>query len=115
LTRTDQSSSRPLVLNRPFRSVAELGYVFSGTPWKNIDFSFPESGYATLMDAFCVADTTDSGDKVAGRVNLNTRQSKVLQAILAGAYKDEWTASVGTIAGGAGSLAERIAQKLITR
>jgi hypothetical protein len=83
-------SSRPVMLHRPFRSVADLGYVFSGTPWKNIDFSTPESGYSALLDAFCVNDTDDPNGLVAGKVNLNTRQSLVLQAILAGAYKDEF-------------------------
>ena len=29
-----QSQSRPLLLHRPFRTVAELGYVFRDLPWK---------------------------------------------------------------------------------
>src|SRR5262249_26252680 len=29
---------RPVFLNRPFRSVAELGYVFRDLPWKTLDF-----------------------------------------------------------------------------
>ena len=32
ITAGPEASSRPIMLNRPFRSVAELGYVFSGTP-----------------------------------------------------------------------------------
>ena len=84
-----QSQSRPIILNRPFRSVADLGYVFSGTPWKNLDFFTPESGYAALLDVFCTADSDDPDGLVAGKVNLNTRQVPVLQAILAGAYQDE--------------------------
>lgn len=92
-----QRESRPYILNRPFRSVAELGYVFSGTPWRNIDFNSPESGGASLLDLFCVADTTSIGSPlVAGKVNLNTRQAPVLSAILAGAYKDE--TSPGSVA-----------------
>jgi len=89
LSRTDGSSGRPVVLNRPFRSVGELGYVFSGTPWKNVDFSLPESGYTGLLDAFCVNDSDDPAGLVAGKINLNTRQQGVLTAILNGAYKDE--------------------------
>ena len=84
---------RPVMLNRPFRSVQELGTVFSGTPWRNLDCSTPESGAAALMDVFCINDTTDTLALVAGRVNLNTRQVPVLQAILSGAYKEEFNPS----------------------
>jgi len=90
---TYQAQSRPYFLHRPFRSVAELGYVFSGTPWKNIDFFTPQSGDAALLDVFTVnetpSETTDPNELVAGVVNLNTRQTPVLQAVLAGASVDE--------------------------
>jgi len=86
-----QSQSRPIILNRPFRSVAELGYVFSGTPWKNLDMFTPESGFTGLLDAFCVNDADTASGVVAGKVNLNTRQEPVMEAILAGAYVDEMT------------------------
>ncbi len=85
-----QSNSRPYILNRPFRSVAELGYVFSGTPWKNLDMSTPESGYSGLLEAFCVNESDNDQGLEAGKVDLNTRQLPVLQAILAGAYQDEF-------------------------
>jgi hypothetical protein len=81
--------NRPIILNRPFRSVAELGYCFSGTPWKNIDFINPESGDSALLDIFSVGDTPDINGLIAGRVNLNTQQKPVIQALLAGSYKDE--------------------------
>jgi len=88
-----QGQSRPYFLHRPFRSVAELGYVFSGTPWKNIDFFTPQSGDASLLDVFTIneppSETTDPNELVAGVVNLNTRQAPVMQAILAGASVDE--------------------------
>jgi Tfp pilus assembly protein PilX len=87
VTETSQVQSRPIVLNRPFRSVGELGHVFSGTPWKNLDFFTPESGDASLLDLFTLNDTTST--LVAGKVNLNTRQAPVLAAVLEGAYKDE--------------------------
>ena len=90
---TSQAQSRPIVLNRPFRTVGELGYVFSGTPWKNLDFFTADSGDAALLDVFTINDPDDVGGMVAGRVNLNTRQAPVLQAILAAAYKDEQAAS----------------------
>ncbi len=86
---TSQAASRPYFLHRPFCSVAELGYVFSDTPWRNLDFSTAESGNAALLDVFCINDdTSDANGLVAGKVNLNTRQAPVLQAVLAGAYLD---------------------------
>jgi hypothetical protein len=84
-----QSQSRPIMLHRPFRSVAELGYVFSDTPWRNIDFFTPESGFSAFLDTFCVDDDTRPDALAAGRVDLNTKQAPVIQALLAGAYRDE--------------------------
>jgi hypothetical protein len=88
-TTTADMASRPVMLNRPFRSVGELGYVFTGTPWRNLNMSMPESGSAALLDIFSINDTNDPNDLVAGKVNLNTQQVPVLAAILSGAYKDE--------------------------
>ena len=86
--------SRPVVLNRPFQSVAELGYVFRDTPWRSLNFFTPESGDNALLDVFCIYGpdpysykdtlTTESG-LVVGKVNLNTRQQPVLAALLQGA------------------------------
>ena len=117
-----QIDSRPVILNRPFRSVAELGYVYSGTPWKNLDFFLPESGDAAMLDVFCINDNSDSNALTAGQMNLNTHQVPVLQAILAQANKDLWndkSSTAGTapttILGGAGLQAQQIAQLLVTR
>lgn len=89
--RTGNFTSRPVILNRPFRSVAEMGYAFSGTPWKDINFLAAESGDAALLDAFCLHETKGAPDDVlvAGRTNLNTRQSKVIEALILGAGKAE--------------------------
>jgi hypothetical protein len=89
---TAQSQSRPLILHRPFKDVAELGYVFSDTAWKNIDFFTPQSGNNALLDLFCTHDSATNSPNpplVAGKLNLNTRQAPVLQAVLSGAYRDE--------------------------
>ena len=83
------ASNRPIILHRPFRSVAELGYVFSDTPWKNIDFFSPESGDGALLDTFCINEDYRPDAVSAGQVDLNTRQAPVIQALLAGAYRDE--------------------------
>jgi hypothetical protein len=93
------NTNRPMILNRPFRSVAEMGYAFRGMPWKNITFFLPETGDAALLDLFCLSNPPNhvtsalpdasSHPIVAGKVNLNTRQEPVLRAMLAGALKDE--------------------------
>ena len=119
-TSAHQIDSRPVVLNRPFLSVAELGYVYSGTPWKNLDFFLPESGDAAMLDVFCVNDNSDARGMTAGQVNLNTHQVPVLQAILAQTNKDQWN-NTGTpataILGGTdpSAQAQQIAQLLVTR
>lgn len=121
-TSTDAAGNRPVVLNRPFRSVAEMGYTFRGSPWKNISFFQPETGDAALLDLFCIAEPPPIASPggaaappmVAGKVNLNTRQEAVLRALLAGASKDELTPAQrlsGSTAGEAG----KIAQKLLDR
>src|SRR5439155_27138969 len=35
---TSSTVYRPIMLNRPFRNVAELGYAFRDLPWKTLDF-----------------------------------------------------------------------------
>ena len=92
-----QSQSRPLLLHRPFRSVAELGYVFRDLPWKNLDFFTPESGDAGLLDIFCINETASPTSLVAGKVNLNTPQAPVLAAIISGAYVDDPKISDATV------------------
>ena len=88
-TAATNSYSRPIVLQRPFRSVAELGYVFSDTPWRNVDFFTPESGFCALLDVFCINQPKTTQALMAGKVDLNTRQLPVLQAILMGTNRDE--------------------------
>lgn len=79
--------NRPVILHRPFRSVAELAHVFSDTPWKNLDFFAPESGCGGLLDVFCISDSA-SEPLMAGRVDLNTRNEAVLKSILRGSARD---------------------------
>jgi len=83
--------SRPIVLNRPFRSVGELAYTFRDVPWKNIDFAFSESGDTGLLDVFTIYENEGQADSatplVAGKVNLNTAPKPVLKALLAGTAK----------------------------
>ena len=72
---------RPIVLQRPFRTVGELGYVFRDVPWKTLSFFDESSGDAGLLDFFSVNDEAALTD---GRVAMNTRNAVVLQALIAG-------------------------------
>src|SRR5581483_9497616 len=54
----------------------------------NVDFFTPESGDTGLLDVFCVNEPPPTAI-VAGKVNLNTQQGPVIQAILANSYRDE--------------------------
>ena len=83
---TGNLASRPVILNRPFRSVGEMGYAGRDLPWKTLDFFTADSADGALLDAFCINEN-NAGHVVAGKVDLNTRQSVVLEALLVGAAK----------------------------
>ena len=86
----------PVVLNRPFRNVAELGYTFRDLPWKTLDLFSQNSADAGLLDVFSIVDEPAM---TAGRVNLNTQQTPVLQSILAGTIWNEISSSTVTMSG----------------
>jgi hypothetical protein len=112
-----QAQSRPYFLHRPFRTVAELGYVFSDTPWRDLDLSTAESGAPALLDVFCINESSDPDNLVAGKVNLNTRQTPVLKSILASAYLDPALASGSAVTAriDAGNTADLVAKALVAR
>lgn len=86
------SESRPRMLNRPFRSVGDLGYVFRDLPFKSLDFSSTSSADGGLLDVF----TLEDAEVVAGRVDLNAASQTVLGAILEGAAVNDATTSALT-------------------
>src|SRR5207302_4717874 len=91
------STIRPLALNGAFQngvfqSVAELGHVFRAQPWKTLNFTSAmpttsttkaRSADAGLLDVF----TLHESSMEAGKTSLNTRQKRVLTAILSQAAK----------------------------
>lgn len=101
LAPAESMAGRPVILNRPFRSVAELAFAFRGTPWRDIDFLHPASPDAALLDVFCLhedpADEQRAADDpgwrsprvVAGRVNLNSAPQEVVAALISGAARDQ--------------------------
>jgi hypothetical protein len=125
----DGAGTRPVVLNRPFRSVAEMGYAFRGGPWKSLSFFTPETGDAGLLDVFCLTEPPAWAEKsargglaeqeptqpvVAGKVDLNTRQELVLRALIKGALRDEATYSGRPLVAD-GNLATLAAAALVAR
>lgn len=79
-------SARPIVLNRPFRNVGELGFVFRDMPMKSLDLNSPDSVDAGLIDYFCVEGAPDSS-VLAGRLNINSAHASTLEALLHGASR----------------------------
>ena len=99
---TTSTSYHPIMLNRPFRNVAELGYAFRDLPWKTLDFFTDKSADAGLLDIFAINDGPALFDAngnftgmgavptmTAGSVNLNTTQAADLQSVFAGSILDE--------------------------
>lgn len=90
---TAAASSRPLMLDRPFRSVAELGYAFRDTPWRTLDFDNATSADAALLDFFCIGGgagpkaTTPVPTMVSGKINLNSAPPEVIKSLVAGAVR----------------------------
>lgn len=106
---------RPRVLDRPFRSVGELAFAFAGTPWRQLDFATPESGFSGLLEVFCVGENPHPTALEVGRVNLNTRQVPVLQAVLAGADLGTGTPQALPLAPRGEFSAFSLAQAIVTR
>ncbi len=93
---TSGNFSRPVILNRPFRSVAELGYVNRDLPWRSLDFTSNTNmranftnADAALLDYFTASDST----VVAGRVSGATQNPLVWQGLLSGAALDPLNAT----------------------
>jgi hypothetical protein len=77
---------RPVILNRPLRSVGELGFADRDLPFKTLDFWSRTSADGALLDLFSVSDEPAV---VAGQMNPNSAPPPVLRAILGGAAKSD--------------------------
>jgi len=133
---TTSTAYHPIMLNRPFRNVGELGYVFRDLPWKTLDFFSEKSADAGLLDVFCINDgarstipynaTGDLGTVVptmaAGSVNPNSLYldpnnstlAPVAQPVLAGAIWDEITSSTVAASGSGPQTAQTMASNMVT-
>ncbi|MDR1190169.1 MAG: hypothetical protein LBK60_00705 [Verrucomicrobiales bacterium] len=109
---------RPVILNRPFRSVGELGYVFRDLPFKTLDFFSEVSGDAALLDVFTVSDEVRVTNHqlnaiVSGRLNPNNAAQPVLAAVFSGAGKKERDPAWNISAAESRNLAKNIAGHLL--
>jgi hypothetical protein len=66
-----------------------MAYAFRDQPFKTLDFSSANSPDAGLLDLFCVNDYTDTSSRRAGVINLNTRQTPAISALLQNAIRQE--------------------------
>jgi hypothetical protein len=80
------------VLQQPFQSVGELGYAYNPITGQTLDFKTSASPAAALLDLFTY-NTTDNTATYnlpyplrAGPVNINTRNSWVIAALIKGAF-----------------------------
>ncbi len=101
------TASRSLVLNRPFRNVAELGYVFRDLPFKTLDFSSDRSADLGLLDVFSI----DDAEITAGKVDINTAPTEVLAALLTGTGWQEQNTSLAISNSEAKQIADKIVEK----
>lgn len=90
--------TKPIILQRPFRSVAELGYVFRDQPWKTLDFFSAQSADSALLDLFCVSEA--EGELTAGKLNPRSAPAGVLESVFRQTPYDEVFAQNPSIAGG---------------
>src|SRR5439155_20014066 len=89
------------VLNRPFQNVGELGYAYNSISGNTLDFRTAGSSGAALLDLFTY-NTTDNTATYnlpyplrAGPVNINTRNSAVIAALLKSALPNEPPTTAG--------------------
>src|SRR5207249_5866013 len=87
---------RPVMMNRPFRSVGEMGYAFRDQPFRTLSFSSANSPDAGLLDLFSVNGYSDPSSMRAGVINLNSRQPTALAAVLGSTIKREDTPRAGS-------------------
>lgn len=98
---------RPILLNRPFQTPGDLGYVHRDLPFKTLDVFSADSADAALLDLFSIREEPRIA---ADKISLNGRNVLVLAQVLEGTRVDEITSSGLTLAN-----AQSIAQALTNR
>jgi len=111
LEKTSGTASSPVILDRAFRSVGELGYVHRDANGKTLDFWSAKRADVALLDLFTTND--NEPQVVAGQVNPNNAPAAVLQAIFSGALKNADISNPLTLSGT--SDAKKIAAALVAQ
>jgi len=75
--------AHPVVLNRPFLSVAETGNTFRDMPWKTLDLFTERSADSGILALFSVSDSATNKTSAA-RISPNTPHPAVLTSLLRG-------------------------------
>jgi hypothetical protein len=88
---TNGDTGRPVMMNRPFRSVGEMGYAFRDQPFRTLSFSSANSPDAGLLDLFTTNDYSDASGKRGGVISLNSRQAPALAGVLTNTIRREDT------------------------
>jgi hypothetical protein len=88
---THNDPVRPVMMNRPFRSVGEMGYAFRDQPFRTLSFSSASSPDAGLLDLFSANTYSDSSGMRGGVVSLNSRQAPALAGVLTSTIRREDT------------------------
>jgi hypothetical protein len=107
---TQSLPARPVMLNHPFHSVGDLGYVYRDDPWRTLDFMTPGSADAGLLDLFSLSEAP----VVAGRINPNTPYTNVIQALVNGATQSSVTSISGATTNVPSSTAQKVAAQFVT-
>ncbi len=76
---TTDRSGYSVILDRPFRSVAEMGYAFRDIPYKTLDFMTENSADAGLLDLFSVDDEPSVS---AGKLQFNPFDENFISAFI---------------------------------
>jgi hypothetical protein len=93
---TSGDAWRSVMMNRPFRSVGEMGYAFRDQPFRTLSFSSANSPDAALLDLFSVNDYSAPSSMRAGTISLNSQQPAALAAVLGSTIKREDTPRGGS-------------------
>src|SRR6266576_1889873 len=88
---THNDPVRPVMLNRPLRSVGEMGDAFRDQPFRTLSFSSASSPDAGLLDLFSTNNYSDSSGMRGGVVNLNSRQAPALAGVFTNTIRREDT------------------------
>jgi len=86
---------RPVMMNRPFRSVGEMAYAFRDQPFRTLSFSSTNSPDAGLLDIFTTnnysnpSPTPTPSAMRAGVISLNSRQASALASMLTNTIRRE--------------------------